>query len=69
MNNIKHFYELIDRDCQNWKIYEYYIWWPKEVYLHNLVHEKLGIKLTRDQGTKYLKQLRKQKGEPVEGSP
>lgn len=69
MKNLKHFFDLVDRECPNYKVYEYYIWWPKEVYLYNLVYEKFGVKLTRNQVTKYLNELRKQKGEPIEGSP
>lgn len=49
MNNLAKFHELIDRECQSIRIYEYHIWWPKEVYLYNAILEKFGKKLNRDQ--------------------
>jgi len=68
VKNLQRYYELIDRGCPNYKIYEYYIWWPKEVYIYQLIKEKFGIELTRNQITSYIRTMRKQKGDPV-GSP
>jgi len=66
LNNILNFHRLVNRECDNYKFYEYHLWWPKEVYLWMAIKEKFGIELTRNKINALLREFDTKEKPPEE---